>query len=249
MSPILTATIYQVATYYLFPVILWIVLTRRLDARWRMIGLGSLTWLTALPLIIGVPLVASLLLGGDDPTRSAIVWGTALSLTAGIAEETSRYGYYRRSAVLRDPASLRPAIVAGAGHGGTEALVLGIQYALVPLALLLWFPQMLPPQMAGTPFAVANAVINGTSRMALVMCHIGFTLLVWRAVSQRRVAPYVVAVALHVLLDLAAFVLPIVVPGLAWLVWPLVLALLLWTIAQITPALRRPRVGRLAEQV
>lgn len=143
---------------------------------------------------------------------------------------------------------MRQAIVAGAGHGGTEALILGLQYVLVPVIVMLWFPYLLPVELRNAPFSAVTAVINGAARIAFVVCHIGFTVLVWRAVSLRRISLYVAAVVLHVLLDLVAFVLPLVVPGTDWLIWVLTFLLLGWTLIQIVPVLYAPRRWQLGMQ-
>ena len=238
-----SALIFQFVAYYVVPIIIWMFLTRRLGISWRFVGLGSLTWLTALPLIILVPLGANMLLGNGNPIQSQIVWGVALSLAAGIAEETSRYFYYRRNAMLREPSGLRAAIVAGAGHGGTEALVLGLQYVLAPLALLLFMAQSLPPYMQDSS-AVANfALIGGFSRIMFIAAHIGFSLLVWRAVSQRKPLYYVAAVALHIIVDLLGFVAPVVLPGSDWLILIPTLPLVGWALINIARELRGERVG------
>lgn len=235
------ALAFQFCAYYLVPVAIWMFLTRKLQVSWRFVGLGSLTWLTALPFIILVPLGASMLLGNGDTSRMAIIWGTALAVTAGIAEETSRYFYYRRSATLRDPANLRAAIVAGAGHGGTEALVLGIQYVLAPLALLLFAAQLLPPYMQDSSAVATYVMIGGFSRIMFIVAHIGFTLLVWRAASQRKPLYYVAAVVLHIVIDLLGFVTPILIPGSDLLLLIPTLPLAGWAIYTIVRAVRGQR--------
>ena len=69
------ALAFQLAAFYLFPVLLWIGLRRRLRAGWRWIGLGALTWLCALPAIVAVPLGAVVAFGHDDPVRSRLIGG------------------------------------------------------------------------------------------------------------------------------------------------------------------------------
>ncbi|MEM8534932.1 MAG: YhfC family glutamic-type intramembrane protease [Chloroflexota bacterium] len=241
----ISAMIFQTAAYYLFPLLLWFILRRRLGVSWRFIGLGTLTWLTALPFIIGVPMIVGMLLGNSDPTLRLIAGGVALSLTAGIVEETSRYIYYRQSATLRDSSNLRHAIVAGAGHGGTESLVLGIQFVVLPAVMMLWFPQFIPAELRDLPFSATDALLNGASRMAIIICHIGFTLLIWQAVSQQRGALYILAVVLHILLNLLAFVLPVMVPGSSWVGGLFILVLMGWTLMQMLPALRRLSTAKL----
>lgn len=235
------ALAFQFCAYYIVPIALWVFLTRRLQVSWRFVGLGSLTWLTALPFIILVPLGASIMFGKGDAARMQLVWGTALAFAAGIAEETSRYFYYRRSATLRDPANLRAAIVAGAGHGGTEALVLGIQYVLAPLAFLLFAAQSLPAYMQDSNAVASFALIGGISRIMFIVAHIGFTLLVWRAVSQQKPLFYLVSVILHIVIDLLGFVTPTLWPGSDWLILIVTLPLAGWAVYTIARAMRGVR--------
>lgn len=227
------ALILQFAAYFIAPLVIWFLLTRLLKVSWRFVGLGNLTWLIALPFIVVVPLLATTLFGGADPSNRQIVWGVALSFTAGIVEETSRYWRYSRNAVLREKTSEREAIVAGSGHGGMEALVLGIQNSLLPLAMILFMPQTLPPYMSDSNAVASFAIVGGLSRILFIFVHIAFSLLVWRAVSQRKPGLYAVAVILHILLDLLGFVAPVFIPGAdVFLALPL-LALTAWVVMRI----------------
>ncbi|MEZ4239888.1 MAG: YhfC family glutamic-type intramembrane protease [Myxococcota bacterium] len=225
---------FQAACFYVVPATAAVVLVRRLHVRWRTLGLGALTWLSALPFLIGVPLVSVALLAGDDRQRAGLVWGVALSLTAAVAEETSRYLWYRR-AQLPDR---RAAIVAGLGHGATEAFVLGLQFVVAQLVLVLAHPELLPPE-AQDPHVVATwAWIGGASRLLFVAGHVGLTLLVWRAVRDRRPGGWLAAIGLHAALDLAAFVLPALVPHTEWAVYALAVPLAGWATASVASELR-----------
>lgn len=88
----IAAILFQAAAYYAFPMLLWIAVTRRLGVSWRFVGLGSLSWLTALPAIMGAPTVVGWLLRGSTTVQQTIGVAAALAVTAGLAEETSRYG-------------------------------------------------------------------------------------------------------------------------------------------------------------
>lgn len=232
----------QFIAYYIVPVAFWIFLTGNLRVSWRFVGLGSLTWLTALPFIILVPLGASAMFGNGDPTRFQIVWGSALALTAGIAEETSRYFYYRRNSVLRESSGLQQALVAGAGHGGTEALVLGLQNVIAPLIMLVFMAQALPAYMQDSGAVASFALIGGLSRVMFMLVHIGFTLLVWRAVGRHNPLFYLGAVLLHIAVDLLGFVVPVILPGGDWLVLIPTLPLAGWALLTIMRELRSKRL-------
>lgn len=208
------ALAFAATCFYAVPLAAWALFTRRLAVPWRIVGLGSLTWLTALPFLLLVPMGASLALGGDDPRLRSIVWGVALSLTAGIAEESSRWWWYRRSA-LRDR---RAALVAGLGHGGTEAWVLGLQLVVLPALMFALWPELVPPEMRDNAAIASYARLGGAARVLFLLVHVGLTLLVWRAVTARRPGLWLLAVLLHIGIDLLGFVVPVVAPGLAWTV-------------------------------
>lgn len=231
----LTAAVLQLAIMFGVPPILWVVLTRRLGVSWRVVGLGCLTWLTALPFIIGVPIAATAVLGPQP-----LVWPVALSLTAGIVEETSRFLYYRRSRVLRDPANWRAALVAGAAHGGVESIVLGLQ-TLFGVIALFFMRDQLPAEMQAIQPEPAYFLIGAASRLLIIVGHIGLTFLVWRAVSRGETWAYPLAIVIHIVVDLIAFVQPIVLPGADWLGYVAVIGLAvgsLWLIVRSRPVRR-----------
>lgn len=225
----LTAAVIQLAVMFLVPPILWIVLTRRLRVSWRMVGLGCLTWLTALPFIIGVPMAATAIFGSGP-----LVWPVALSLTAGIVEETSRFLYYKRSATMRDAGRWREALVAGVGHGGVEAIVLGIQ-TLFGVIAFFFMRDLLPPEMAAIDPQPDYFLIGAASRLLIMIGHVGFTFLVWRAVSRGEAWAYPLAIVIHIVVDLIAFAQPIILPGADWLGYVAVIGLAvgsLWLIVR-----------------
>lgn len=231
----LTAALLQLAIMFGVPPILWVVLTRRLNVPWRMVGLGCLTWLTALPFIIGVPMAATAVFGPQP-----LVWPVALSLTAGIIEETSRYLFYRRSAALRDPGNWRGALVAGAAHGGVESIVLGLQTAAGVVAFF-FMRDWLPAEMQSIQPEPAYFLIGAGSRLLILVGHIGFTFLVWRSVSRGERWAYPLAIIIHVAVDLIAFAQPILIPGADWMGYVAIVGLAagsLWLIRRSRPAQR-----------
>ena len=101
--------------------------------------------------------------------------------------------------------------------------------------------QSLPPYMLDSG-AVANfALIGGFSRIMFIAAHIGFSLLVWRAVSERRPLYYVAAIALHIIVDLLGFVAPVALPGSDWLILIPTLLLVNWALITIAHELRGER--------
>lgn len=230
MTITFAAAIMQLLVMFLFPIILWRVLTRWLRVPHRMLWIGARGWLAALPFIVGVPLLASTIFG-----RSAIVWAIALSVAAGLAEETMRWLSYRRVAQKADDVA---AVVAGAGHGGVESIVLGLQ-AAAGVAMMFLFRDQLPPEMRAFELRASDYVVGAVSRMLIVIGHIGLTLLIWRGVATGRKRNWLVAVVAHVCVNLVAFLQPILFPGWDFVGWAAILALFAWAVSQIA-ALWRP---------
>ncbi|MCB9686179.1 MAG: hypothetical protein H6738_24980 [Alphaproteobacteria bacterium] len=147
--------------------------------RARPIVLGVAAWL-ACSLVV-TPIVA--VSGAGSPLAGTV----ALSLAAGLVEEVVRYGLVRGVAALRDPGARGPALVLGAAHGATEALVFGL--------------------------GADDGLLYAGARPLLVLGHVAFAALAWRAVARRDPRWLALAIALHVGLDLLGFALPVVAPG------------------------------------
>ncbi|MFT4623899.1 MAG: RNA polymerase sigma factor (sigma-70 family) [Myxococcota bacterium] len=211
------ALLVQLVCFISVPLAAGYAVSRQLDVPVRWALVGAVSWVAAAPfLAMGGP-VASLLMG-PTPLAGAI----GLSVAAGLFEETARLGLY--SAVNRwwGPLDGRRAVVLGIGHGGVEALLFGVG----ALAWLVSGGDLMDP---------ASHALFGGSRLVLLLGHVGFTLLVWRAVRQRQAGWWAAAVGAHVLLDLAAFAGPLVWPagGLAVaggvvLLWGLISGGLVW---------------------
>jgi uncharacterized membrane protein YhfC len=233
----LIAALLQLLVMFAFPLVLWATFPALLAVPRRMLWVGARGWLAALPFIVGVPLIASALFG-----RTVIVWSVALSIAAGVAEESMRWLSYRRAAREHDEAA---AIVAGAGHGGVESLVLGVQ-AAIGVAMMFFFRDMLPPEMRAVETPASAFLIGAVSRMLIVAGHIGLTLFVWRGVAQSRKRNWLFAVLAHIGVNLIVFLQPAVLPGWDWLGWLAILILFAWAVPQIAWVWRRGQRGQLA---
>jgi uncharacterized membrane protein YhfC len=123
------------------PVVLAVVVRRRLGLSWRYIAYGALIF-TLFQLVTRVPAVFALqgvvgpALAGSRPLQ--IAWLAGLALSAGLFEEVGRYIGYRW--LMRGEEKTWPkGVLYGLGHGGIEAVVLvaGLQLiALVNLVVL-----------------------------------------------------------------------------------------------------------------
>lgn len=106
------------------PVILWIYFTRKFALSWKLILAGGLTFIGSQVLHIPLVLGMGSFLRGISLLLNAIILG----LLAGIFEETARYILFKF--FLKNTKSWKEGILVGLGHGGTEAVILGVLAAL-----------------------------------------------------------------------------------------------------------------------
>ena len=111
------------------PIALGIYLTRRFRLGWRLWWIGAATFVLSqvghIPFNILVPLfIERVLLLPPLQTQSIALYALFLGLSAGLWEELSRAAVYRWWA--DDARSWRKGVLMGAGHGGIEAIILGL---------------------------------------------------------------------------------------------------------------------------
>lgn len=109
------------------PVVVAAIIRRRTGATWRTFGIGVATffvsqgllrlpWQIPLGLWLGPRIASSTLLLG--------VWLAVSALTAALFEEVGRFVAMRR--FQADERSWRVGVMMGAGHGGLEAIIVGV---------------------------------------------------------------------------------------------------------------------------
>ncbi len=108
------------------PIVLAIWLAHKLHAPWLLFGVGALTFVGSQ--IIHIPLNALLdrlvHFQSTQPALKILLNALVLGLTAGLCEEGARYIGYRWLA--KKARHFRDALMLGAGHGGTEAIIFGV---------------------------------------------------------------------------------------------------------------------------
>jgi len=111
------------------PIALGVWLARKTRAPWSLFGIGAVTFIGSQ--VVHIPLNAGLtaLFKAVWPAAQPQPWhipfnAVVLGLTAGLCEETARYIGYRWMA--RKARAWRDALMLGAGHGGTESIILGV---------------------------------------------------------------------------------------------------------------------------
>lgn len=209
------------------PLGLGVFLARRLGQRWRLYLAGAVTFIAsqALHLPFNFALLNPRLeFGQGELTAGVILSAALLGISAGVFEETARYlvlRFWRREA-----RSWRQALMFGAGHGGVEAILLGIIVLLtlmqmiayrgadlstiVPAEQLELAQQQVEAYWAG-PHALA---LLGAMERAFALClHLSATVMVMRGITHDNRWWLAAAIGWHALIDASAVLsLPLLGP-------------------------------------
>jgi uncharacterized membrane protein YhfC len=114
------------------PIALGVSLAKWARAPWSLFGIGAAAFIGSqivhLPLNAGLTLLFKWLWPAATPQPWHLPFNAlVLGLTAGVCEETARYLAFRW--VAPHARSFRDALMLGAGHGGIEAIILGLLVA------------------------------------------------------------------------------------------------------------------------
>lgn len=201
------------------PIALGFYLTRRFKLNWR------LWWIGAAGFVISqvghIPfnaLLSTLFVQGILPMSivqnlagQAIIGG----LSAGLWEELTRAGIYRWWA--KDARSWRKGVLLGAGHGGIEAIAIGLlvfgTFIYMASVRGMSLEQLVPPeQMAiaqqqiqdywASPWSLT--ILSLVERALTIPIQIAFSVLVLQAFTRKQPWWIAVAVLFHAVVDAAA---------------------------------------------
>ena len=118
----------------LIPILLGIFLAKKFKLGWRLFIYGGLAFI--LSQLFHLPLNAILTRFVPGLGPGGIVWVQAITFgfTAAITEELARYSILRNK--LKTARSWKAALMYGAGHGGFEAMILGILTGLTVVNMI-----------------------------------------------------------------------------------------------------------------
>lgn len=203
----------------ILPVVLGFVLHRRTGGRWRFFFLGCAIFLVFV--LVLEQMAHSLILGGRlGEVIQGNIWLYALygGVMAGLFEECGRWVAFR--VTLKNQKGPGDALMYGAGHGGFEAMVVvGVSMVNnVVLALTmnrggLAAVEELMGEIPEAGMAALSALATtpawtylwaGFERVVAVALHITLSMLVYLAVKRGRWQYWLLAVALHAAVDMAA---------------------------------------------
>jgi uncharacterized membrane protein YhfC len=207
------------------PVILGIYLTNKFHLGWKLWLIGASTFIISQ--IFHIPFnvyILNPLLGTIQQTIQGVpanlVVAIILGLSAGVFEECARYGMFRWW--LKDARSWHSSILAGAGHGGIEAIILGILVLWAYMNMMairssdLSSLNLTPDQLAITRQQIQlywsvpwyNTLFGAVERIFTIPFHIMASVLVLQVFTRRpgkqQLEWLVLAILLHALMDASA---------------------------------------------
>lgn len=191
---------------------------------WGLFGAGALTFILSQVFHIPFnllwlnPFLAEKFPLASPNTPDLAWWGFALGLSAGVFEETARYLVLRFW--RKDVVTWKQSMMFGAGHGGIEAIIIGI-LAFMAFFQLTAYSQMDLNTLAETlsPAQMANLqqtldtfwgskwyeyLWGALERFSVLPVHLAATVLVYRGVREKNILWYLAAVAWHTAVDFFA---------------------------------------------
>jgi uncharacterized membrane protein YhfC len=141
--------------------------------------------------------------------------GLVFGLSAGLFEETARYLFYRFS--IKEDRRWKDGLIYGLGHGGTEAMILGVivMYVFLQIVVLNGVAPEALGELVGADQVEATLaqvqtymgtpwyqhLLGALERASAITVQISLALLVLQAFSRRNFLWYVAAVLYHTAVD------------------------------------------------
>jgi uncharacterized membrane protein YhfC len=197
----------------LLPIILWIHFTKRFALSWKLVLVGGVTFIASQ--ILHIPLVIAM--GSFLQSVSLLLNAVILGLLAGVFEETARYILFRFS--LKNIRTWKEGILVGLGHGGTEALILGIFAALAFANMIVYrsidlstIPSIPAEQLELAKQQVAAywsapwymALMGFVERILAICLHISLSVMVLYSIVYRKPIWFWLALLWHAFVDAVA---------------------------------------------
>ncbi|QIZ68088.1 YhfC family intramembrane metalloprotease [Geobacillus subterraneus] len=213
---------------------------------WKALGIGALMFL-----VFSQVLEKALHIAVLEPGRPALkgtdsVWLFVLyaALAAGVFEEIGRYVGFRW--LLKQNRTYGDGLSFGLGHGGVEAVLLGVFGAVNAIVLLSLIQsgafdktiapslpagqaELIKEQVLHTPLAMY--VLGGFERLFALAVHVALSLLVLLGVRQRQFRYVLYAILLHAAMDVLPALYQAKVVKNIWVVEGV---LLIWAVAAVS---------------
>ena len=220
---------------FVLPIGLLIFWRRQTKANWSAFFIGCGTFFLFAMVLEQLLHAAVLAITGTALTQKIWLYALYGGLAAGVFEETGRF--LAMKFCMKNTLHRENAVMYGIGHGGIECmLLLGLSYISNFVMVLMirsgGLETMLNtlnalPDQEEAAAALQTAVeqlctlpawqfyMAGVERISAVMLHIGLSYLVYRAVREKKILYYVLAIVIHFLVDAGTIVLMQYVPVIA----------------------------------
>lgn len=197
----------------ILPIGLWIYFTRKFGLSWKLLLAGGLTFIASQ--VLHIPLVLGM--GPFLKSVPLLINAIILGLLAGIFEETARYILFKF--ILKTSRSWKEGIFVGLGHGGTEALLLGILAAVTFVNMLVYrsidlstVPSIPAEQLElakqqvaaywSTPWYIA--IVGVVERVFAICLHVSLSIMVLYAIAYSKPVWFWLALLWHAFVDAVA---------------------------------------------
>jgi len=196
------------------PLVLAIVLHKKLRFAWKSVFVGALVFLV-FQILTRIPLLGYLqqnLWYQVFSTSYPLISGLLIALSAGLFEETGRYVGFRF--FLQKHLDWESGIAYGIGHGGLESLLVGTTFLNDLIVSVLINLGKAPLQLSKSVIsalvdtAPSMFLVGGIERVLAFIVQIGLSLIVLYGIKSKRNTFLLLAIAIHTLLDLGAVMLP-----------------------------------------
>jgi uncharacterized membrane protein YhfC len=202
------------------PVALGIYLTRRFNLGWRLWWIGAATFILSqvghIPFNIGLTSLFNQGVLPTPPTSWQLPFNAiVLGLSAGLWEEMARYAMYRWW--VREARSWGKGLLLGAGHGGVEAILLGVVLFInfvvftalrnAELTQILSVDQLAIAQEQIDAFWSVpwyNSMLGALERAFTIPVQLSFSIIVLQVFTRKQAGWLWLAVLWHALIDAMA---------------------------------------------
>ena len=200
----------------LFPILVGIFLARTFKLSWRLFFFGGLAFILAQLFHLPLNAVLTRVIPGLESGGSLWLRALILGFTAAITEEIARYSILRNN--LKEARSWKAALMYGAGHGGFEAIILGILAGLTLVNMIFLYnnPDALTALPADKMILVQEqlskywsmpwywALMGVVERISTLIIQISLAVIVMQVFLKRNKNWLWIAVGWHWLVDAVA---------------------------------------------
>jgi uncharacterized membrane protein YhfC len=191
---------------------------KRVKYPWRLffIGAGTFVLSQVLHLPFNSLVLEDLMLRWGFTARSEginlVMWAAFYGLSAGVFEGVARYMALRFWA--KEDSSWLNAMMYGVGHGGGEAIILGVLVGINTMVLIAYrgsdISALVPPEQLDVTLVVVEqfwsypwygAILGGIERIWAIVLHLAATVLVFQAIRRKNIAWLFLGIVLHALFD------------------------------------------------